>query len=268
VKRCAHGIVSQYKGVCWHIGREKWQAFAFIDGKKSFLGIHGSEEAAARAYDERAGPLGRPANFPLMGGQLHAAKCDASKYEGVHWNIHEQMWEAVGIKHGERLPLGSFKNEEEAARAVDDHLVVALGLPRKHFPVEGELRQATVKKTSVFVWVSRLQTSKRWLAQINIDGKTSGLGTFDSEEEAARAFDARAGPRGKSVNFFIKGQKQAIKRGFSKYRGVYALGKKWRAIIGIDGKLKSLGTFDSEEAAALKFDEAAAPLGRAVNFPL
>ena len=35
-----------------------------------------------------------------------------------------------------------------------------------------------------------------------------------------------------------------------------------------DGKMKRMGTFDSEETAARKFDEAAAPLGRAVNFLL
>jgi hypothetical protein len=32
--------------------------------------------------------------------------------------------------------------------------------------------------------------------------------------------------------------------------------------------MKRMGTFDSEETAARKFDEAAAPLGRAVNFLL
>jgi hypothetical protein len=44
-------------------------------------------------------------------------------------------------------------------------------------------------------------------------------------------------------------------------------GKTWRAKIVIDGKVTCLGTFDSEEAAARKFDEVAAPLGRAVNLP-
>jgi hypothetical protein len=186
----------------------------------------------------------------------------------VHWNFDDKLWEAIGIKHGERVPLGTFETEESAARAVDDHLVTALGLPRKHFPVEGELRKASVNQASVFVGVCRQPKANKWGAVIKIEGKSTRLGAFCSEEEAACAYDERAAPLGRPINFPTEGQEQAAKRGSSKYRGVSKLGKKWIASIGSDGKKKYLGTFDSEEAAARRFDEAAAPLGRAVNFPL
>ena len=94
------------------------------------------------------------------------------------------------------------------------------------------------------------------------------MSTFDSEEEAARAYDERAVVLSRPVNFPKEGQEQAVKRGSSKYRGVTKRGKNWEAQIRLDGKEKGLGYFDSEEAAASKFDEAAAPLGRAVNFPM
>jgi hypothetical protein len=266
VKRGAHGIVSQYTGVSWNMGMQKWEANTNIDGKNNQLGYHSNEKAAARAYDECAGPLGRPVNFPLEKGQAHAGKRGASKYEGVKWNFGKQLWEAVGIKHGERLPLGCFKTEEEAARAVDDHFL-NLGLTRRHFPEKGELRQASVKKSSKFVGVFRLFRSGRWFAQVGINGEDIRLGYFDSEEEAARAYDLRAAALGKPINFPTDGQEQAVKRGSSKLHGVTKRGKKWATQISIDGKSKHLGTFDSEEAAARKFDDAAAPLGRAVNFP-
>jgi hypothetical protein len=268
VKRGADGIVSRYTGVCWNVGNEKWRSEIYKDGKRVNLGYHGKEEAAARAYDEHAGPLGWPVNFPVEEGQKQAVKQGASKFEGVHWNFDNKLWEAVGVKHGERVPLGTFKTEESAARAVDNHLVAALGLLRKNFPVEGELRQATVDFLSEFVGVCRHPKSKKWFATIDIEGKTTGLGAFCSEEEAARAYDERAAVLSRPVNFPTEGQEQAVKQGSSKYRGVTMLGKKWRARICIDGRMKGLGTFDSEEAAARRFDEAAAPLGRAVNFPL
>ena len=94
------------------------------------------------------------------------------------------------------------------------------------------------------------------------------MSTFNSEEEAARAYDERAVVLSRPVNFPKEGQEQAFKRGSSMYRGVTKQGKKWRAQIKHDGKMKTMGTFDSEEAAAQKYDEAAAPLGRALNFPL
>jgi hypothetical protein len=40
-------------------------------------------------------------------------------------------------------------------------------------------------------------SGKRWRAEIHYDGKTHNLGTFDTKQEAALAYDREARQRGK-----------------------------------------------------------------------
>lgn len=42
------------KGVCWHKGRQKWNAQIGIDGKRKSLGYYDSIEEAKVAYDTAA----------------------------------------------------------------------------------------------------------------------------------------------------------------------------------------------------------------------
>ena len=55
----------------------------------------------------------------------------------------------------------------------------------------------------------------------------------------------------------------------SKFVGVtwHKSDKKWQVAIKVNGKSQHLGQFDDEEEAARKYDEAAAPFGRKLNFP-
>lgn len=265
VKRGAHGIISRYKGVSWHSQINKWQAHIYLDGKKTHLLVHDNEVEAARAYDKHACTVGLPLNFPEEVGQERATKQGLSKFEGVEWNFEKESWEAICVRHGKRFHLGLFVTEEEAANAVDD-FYVDRGLPRRHFPEEAEMRQANVEPASKYVGVHRKVKSRRWYTLINIEGKNKLLGYFDSEDEAARAFDEQAAALGRPVNFPTKGQKKAIKKGTSEFRGVVKSGNKWKAAINISKKMIHLGSFENEEDAARKYDEAAAPLGRAVNF--
>lgn len=45
---------SEFKGVCWHGGAGKWRAYICKGRTQTHLGMHESEIAAARAYDEAA----------------------------------------------------------------------------------------------------------------------------------------------------------------------------------------------------------------------
>ena len=57
-------------------------------------------------------------------------------------------------------------------------------------------RRANINTTSKYIGVSFKKTDKRykklgyWYAQININGKRKGIGRYDIEEDAARAYDS------------------------------------------------------------------------------
>lgn len=58
---------SSYRGVCWNKRQRKWVAYINKDKQRTNLGVHDSEEAAARAYDVAARQLYGPKarlNFP------------------------------------------------------------------------------------------------------------------------------------------------------------------------------------------------------------
>jgi hypothetical protein len=48
------GGTSRFKGVSYYPSRRKWRATICLNRKVAFLGFFDSEEAAARAYDQRA----------------------------------------------------------------------------------------------------------------------------------------------------------------------------------------------------------------------
>ena len=127
---------------------------------------------------------------------------------------------------------------------------------------------------SKYAGVSFNKQTKKWIAQILIDGKGRFIGAYDNEEEAAvdyarAVFKYKSGEKAEIARERIDLSdvptqrpipKSAghIKEGASKYTGVSfnKQTKKWIAQILIDGKSRFIGAYDNEEEAAVDYARA------------
>ena len=207
-----------------------WTAQIRIDGKYKYLGYHATEEEAARAYDAEGARHGRELNFPEEWVDVEdiEAKYEALSYKkGKRTASFSSKYRGVSLKKGSKSKpwqvkiridgkykyLGYHATEEEAARAHDAEgarLGRELNFPEEWKDVEDieEKYEALSYKrrctgasssSSKYRGVSRntRNRSNPWRAQINIDGKRKCLGSYATEEEAARAHDAEGAQLGR-----------------------------------------------------------------------
>ena len=222
--------LSRYVGVSWNEQRGKWiSRYSDATGKQRSCGQFECDEAAARARDRAILAAGleneRRMNACHATGALvdkppgyynprpehddaavrapdptRAPQAKTSHFIGVHWDRSLGRWRGtIGDARDKRRTLGRFDTEEAAAHAVNAAIKLLppdVQLKRSLNPVvDGQLvPKPEFQPTSappMFYGVRWERQAKKWRAYYTgVDGRSTYIGLYTTQEEGARAYNA------------------------------------------------------------------------------
>lgn len=209
---------SKYKGVIWHSQKSIWAAVIVVDRKQYWLGFFATQREAAIAYNE--GAIRRFGEFACLNQIPDAPDLSdrprprqgkprqGSQYKGV--TRCPGSWSAMLIVSGRRHPLGYFPTPELAAKVYDAAVMKYVGptglfnfpeslhdLPDIDKPIilDAEL---CPKKNGRYLGIRHINS--KWVMRICLPGGRI-TERYDTEIEAAKAYDRHAFTRGGKVIF-------------------------------------------------------------------
>jgi hypothetical protein len=238
--------------------------------------------------------------------KVERKKAASSRYFGVSLGSDGRWQAVVRLQSGKRTTLGAWPTEKAAAVAYDRALIHEFGSGVAHlnFPARreildpaspdtlrrearGRFKRSTSSKY-FGVYLINAMPAQPWAASITNDGDERFLGSWESERDAALAYDraslhyrgsgatlnfpTRAASLGAANAASLRAEAHTSKkqRMTSQYRGVSWYADGWHARIQQDSKSVRLGRFKEEDAAARAYDAAARSLhGKKakLNFP-
>ncbi len=141
-----------------------------------------------------------------------AAIGKSSEFSGVGWHARIGKWRAYVWRGGKMHYIASCDVEEDAGRAVDDWLLEH-GEDRVNFDAENNRIVQQSTDASIYRGVTWHKGRGKWVAKIYVSTTTEYLGLFDTQKEAAEAYDERAWKLGKPTNFTFDGERNELKNG-------------------------------------------------------
>ena len=128
----------------------------------------------------------------------------ASKYKGVTWVKRDNRWKAqIGV--GEKTKyLGTYSSEDEAAKAYNkaaleyhgEHAYVnVIGVDNRAVDVKVNRENVQMRSRTGqcgFRGVTKARSKGKFQAQIGVNYKKIYLGTYDTPEQAAKAYDRKS----------------------------------------------------------------------------
>ena len=209
----------RYKGV--HLEDDKYYAAQIkIEGVQHRLGYYSSAIDAAFAYDHASRLLSQDhtcQNFEIPAPQAIAQKVEfllnggilgrgkASSYRGAMFDKSRQLWIAGIMVNENQVYLGRYETAIDAAFVYDAASRILHGTEAKvNFPDQEPSREIQ-EKVRLILETGRVNRGKsqykgvawdanrnKWLASICVNGKSKHIGRFNSEQEAALAYNLKA----------------------------------------------------------------------------
>ena len=222
---------------------------------------------------------------------LNAASCSSGEADSIIQQANEITPHSRNVNNdenrgGKKRDLPSEDavggKDTKSKRQKTDKFVLDLNNVPPQLPIPKRKGSIIEEGKSKYTGVSFNKATKKWKAQIMIDGKKCYIGTYESEEEAAIDYaravfkyngqealdkmrERKSSGSGPAIDLSdvppqqpvpkIKGR---IKEGASKYTGVTfnKRTKKWKGEISIDGKQRHIGYYNNEEEAAIDYARA------------
>ena len=158
------------------------------------------------------GEGGRGGRGAARPGDKEYVEKRAQRYKGVSWDKWKQRWRVQGCANGNTIALGDFDDENDGARAYNvwakkcgkpldvigdgDEGVRADGGPSRRLKRKEYLK----KRAARYKGVSWAKDIRKWKVFGYANGKTINLGSFDDENDGARAYNVWAKKCGKPLN--------------------------------------------------------------------
>ena len=189
--------------------------------------------------------------------------------------------------NGKQKTIGSsYDTAKQAANAYDKE-AIRLGKPLslmnypKKAPVGYTPIQKALRSTNTVGYRGVSKNRKKFRSSIYMNGKNIYSTSYDTAKEAAIAYDRAVLKTNQPMtllnfpdmvhNLDVEPKRKTYKRSSTGYRGVLKKASgNFQARIMVNGKFKSLSTFDTAIKAALTYDQAAIKAGKkksSLNFP-
>ncbi len=194
--------LSKYLGVSM-LNSGRYVACVTKDKKRYSCGTFDTELEAAIAYNIKCRELyGSIAKLNEVDESIEIKrrnKKKASKFYGVSYDNAKQRYRVIVTVDGNRKQIGTFFNEQDAALAYNKFVTDMYGSDYKYInQVDGSITQMHAKYltgkpcTSKYRGVSLYKATGKFRATFSLDNKKIVLGSFSTEEDAAKAYNAKA----------------------------------------------------------------------------